>query len=159
MPDFKELSMREVYVLETGVLAQTGVESALQLKYLCDGIKPGAVIAVDSLACMETEKLGKTVQVTDSGISPGSGVKNMRNEISRKTLGVPVIAVGVPTVADTVSVLDGRLKDFGEFYDTVIVPRDIDILINRFAEIIADALNRVLNPSLSKEELERLTLF
>ncbi|MCL2086740.1 MAG: GPR endopeptidase [Oscillospiraceae bacterium] len=152
LAEFEELSMRKVYVVETGVLAQTGIESALQLKYICDGIKPQLVIAVDSLACMDIERLGKTIQIADSGIAPGSGVKNARHEISEKTLNVPVLAIGVPTVADTANVT----KD-NAFAHTIIVPREIDMIINRYARTIGSALNRILNPTLSDEEFKQLT--
>jgi spore protease len=95
--EFRDLGMREVFVIETGVLAQTGMESSKQLKFIADGIKPSLIAVIDSLACSETERLGRTIQVTDTGIAPGSGVGNARQEVSARTLGVPVVAVGVPT--------------------------------------------------------------
>lgn len=96
--EFAELGLREVFVIKPGVMAQTGLESAEQLKLISDGIKPRCIIAIDSLACSERERLAKTIQITDTGIAPGSGVKNERKEFSEKSLGVPVIAIGVPTV-------------------------------------------------------------
>ncbi|MCL1903977.1 MAG: GPR endopeptidase [Oscillospiraceae bacterium] len=96
--EFADLKMRRVYVIEPGVMAQTGLESAEQLKYITDGIKPDILVVIDSLACNESSRLARTIQITDTGISPGSGVKNERKEFSKNMLGVPVIAIGVPTV-------------------------------------------------------------
>ncbi|MCL1823518.1 MAG: GPR endopeptidase [Oscillospiraceae bacterium] len=95
--EFADLGMREVYVVETGVLAQTGMESGEQLAFITNGVKPALVLVIDSLACAEPDRLGRTIQITDAGIAPGSGVGNTRREVSAKTLGVPVVAVGVPT--------------------------------------------------------------
>jgi spore protease len=150
--EFKELGMREVYVVETGVLAQTGMESGEQLRFIAEGIKPDMAVVIDSLACTETKRLGQTIQITDTGIAPGSGVGNARREISRKTLGIPVAAVGVPTVID----LSAIAPEIGKTYEAMVVPRDIDNMINHFAKIISKALNRVLIPTLSEEEIEKL---
>jgi len=150
--DFRDLGMREVYVVETGVLAQTGMESGEQLKFIADGIKPDLAVVVDSLACAETDRLGRTVQITDTGIAPGSGVGNSRREVSQKTLGVPVVAIGVPTVIDWQGTGNPAPKPF------MVTPRDIDNVINHFAEIISKALNRVLLPTLTETEIERLRL-
>jgi spore protease len=150
--EFGDLGMREVYVVETGVLAQTGMESSLQLKFIADGVKPDLAVIIDSLACSETERLGRTIQVTDTGIAPGSGVGNSRREVSKKTLGVPVVAVGVPTVIDLFSIA----PDVGETYEAMVVPRDIDSVVNHFAKVISKALNRVLIPTLTESEIEKL---
>ena len=88
--------LRPVCVLAGGVLGQTGMESAELIEAVCKQIQPAAVVAVDALACAELSRLGKTIQMSDSGISPGSGVANRRAELSRRTLGVPVIALGIP---------------------------------------------------------------
>ena len=150
--EFAELEMREVFVIETGVLAQTGMESGEQLKYIAEGVKPDMAVIIDSLACSETERLGRTVQITDTGIAPGSGVGNMRREVSMKTLGVPVVAVGVPTVID-LSVLAPAI---GKTYEAMVVPRDIDNTITHFAKVVSKALNRSLIRSLNEDEIEKL---
>ena len=93
-------SLRPVGVLASGVLGQTGIETAELIDGLMEKIDPQAIIAVDALACSDINRLGKTIQLSDTGISPGSGVQNKRRELSEATLGVPVIAVGVPTVVD-----------------------------------------------------------
>ena len=140
--DFAELGLREVYTIEPGVMAQTGLESAEQLRFVADGIKPDCLIVIDSLACNERERLARTIQVTDSGIAPGSGVKNERKEFSAKTFNVPVIAIGVPTVMDW----DGFM----------VVPKDIDSIISRYTKTISSAVNHALNPNLDDEEIESL---
>lgn len=149
MEEFGELQMREVYVVETGVLAQTGIESSRQLGFIAEGIKPEVIVAIDSLACTEPERLGKTIQVTDTGIAPGSGVKNFRQEMTEKTFGVPVVAIGVPTVMGMEAVGAGG-------FDAMIVPRDIDLTMRYYARVISSALNGVLNPALSQSEIEQL---
>ena len=97
--------MRQVSVITPGVLGQTGIDAGELIKAAAEKIKPAAVIVIDALAAQSGDRLFKTVQLCDTGISPGSGVKNNRGEISEKTVGVPVIAIGVPTVidADTLS--------------------------------------------------------
>ncbi|MCL2634126.1 MAG: GPR endopeptidase [Oscillospiraceae bacterium] len=145
--EFDELGLREVYVITPGVMAQTGFESAEQLKYIVNGVKPDCLIVIDSLACRDTGRLGHTIQVTDTGISPGSGVKNERREFSEKTFGIPIIAVGVPTVVDL------TISDEETF---MAVPRDIDVIVNHFARVISGAVNKALNPTLSESEIEKL---
>ncbi|MCL1788954.1 MAG: GPR endopeptidase [Oscillospiraceae bacterium] len=148
--EFSELNLRPVYVIEPGVMAQTGLESAEQLKFIADGIKPDFLIVIDSLACNERQRLAQTIQITDTGISPGSGVKNERKEFSKGVFGVPVIAIGVPTVIDLSFESNA---DKGSF---MLVPRDIDLIITHFASVISGALNRALNPSLDESEIETL---
>jgi spore protease len=150
--EFYDLDMREVYVVETGVLAQTGMESSEQLRYIADGIKPDMAVVIDSLVCTEPERLGRTIQITDTGIAPGSGVGNLRREISRKTLGIPVVAIGTPTVID----LSSLAPKIGKTYEAMVVPRNIDTIIFHFAKVISKALNNVLIPTLTEEEAERL---
>ena len=96
--DMGELT--EVSVIRPGVLGQTGIEASDLVKAACSRIDADTVIAVDALACSETHNLGRTIQLTDTGISPGSGVANSRKELSRRTLGADCIAVGIPTVTD-----------------------------------------------------------
>jgi spore protease len=150
--DFADLGMREVFAVETGVLAQTGMESSVQLKFIADGIKPDMVVVIDSLACSEPERLGRTIQVTDTGIAPGSGVGNARREVSVKSLGVPVVAIGVPTVIDLSSLCPEAAKDF----ESMVVPRDIDNIVMHFSKVISKALNKILIPTLSESEIEKL---
>ncbi|MCL1832068.1 MAG: GPR endopeptidase [Oscillospiraceae bacterium] len=148
--EFDELGLREVCVISPGVMAQTGLETAQQLRFITDGIKPDCIIAIDSLACNSTARLAKTIQLTDTGISPGSGVANNRRELSRDTLGAPVIAVGVPLVIDMVRDDSDNTEPF------MVVPRDIDVIVNHYARVISAAVNRTLNPELDETEIEQL---
>ncbi|MBO7739823.1 MAG: GPR endopeptidase, partial [Oscillospiraceae bacterium] len=93
-------AFRPVAVVEAGVLGTTGIESAEIVEAVVKKVRPAAVIAVDALAARRMARICRTVQLSDTGIVPGSGVGNARRELSRKTLGVPVIAIGVPTVVD-----------------------------------------------------------
>lgn len=135
--------LKSVAVLSTGVLGKTGMETFEIIKAVCDTVKPDVVITVDALAAADNANIGNTVQICDCGISPGSGVGNRRREISRRTLGVNVIAVGVPTVADFSHVREGL----------IVTTRDIDLLTKRAAELLSHAINFALQPDIEREVL------
>ncbi len=136
---------RPVSAVCPGVLATTGMESAELVRGAVAYAKPDCVIAVDALAAAAPERLCRTVQLSDTGISPGSGVGNHRAALTRQTLGVPVYAVGIPTVASS--------GVFGGAGDMILTPRDIDAQIRQSARLLAAALNRVLHPQISDSEL------
>ena len=121
-------------------------------------IDPQAIIAVDALACSDINRLGKTIQLSDTGISPGSGVQNKRRELSEATLGVPVIAVGVPTVVDMHTIVHDYTgnKISGSMPNMMVTPRDIDRLIERSASMIAAGINMTLHPQMSIEDIESI---
>lgn len=144
-------AMSDVAVLRTGVLGTTGIESALSVSTLVRELKPDCVIAVDALAGSELSRLCRTVQVCDSGIAPGSGVGNDRAALSRSTLGVPVVAVGVPTVVDASSFGDER-----ELAGMFVTPRYIDSSVRSAARLIAYAVNLALHPGISMDEISEL---
>lgn len=153
--ELAELDLNMVSVLSTGVMGQTGIESSELVKAVCEKIKPTCVIAIDALACMDISRLGSTIQLSDSGISPGAGVQNRRKELSQETLGVPVIAVGVPTVVDMHSIvhsITGSPPD-KHLPNMMVTPRDIDKMIDRSAHLLAFAINRVAQPQLSDEDI------
>lgn len=150
--------LHSVSALATGVLGQTGIEVAEIARAVCDRTSPQCVIVIDALACADSSRLGTTVQLTDTGISPGSGVQNSRKELSRRTLGVPVVAVGVPTVIDMHTIyenMSGRSPE-KTLPNMMVTPRDIDRIIDRTAKLIAHALNRAFQPDLSHEDIETL---
>lgn len=151
-------SLRPVSCLAGGVLGQTGIETAELIKSVCREIKPSAVIAVDALACSDISRLGTTIQLSDSGISPGSGVANSRKELSAKSLGIPVIAVGIPTVVDMHTILHscGECEISEDIPNMMVTPRDIDRLSERGAELIACGINLALQPSFSFEDVRGL---
>lgn len=101
---------RRVCALSPGVMGETGIETSDLLKSIVKEIKPGFVITIDALASSSVERVNKTIQMTDAGINPGSGVGNKRKEISKDILGVPVIAIGVPTVVDAASIVSDTIN-------------------------------------------------
>lgn len=136
--------------LATGVLGQTGIEAGEIILGTVDRIKPSAVVVIDALAARSIERLGSTVQLTDTGISPGSGVGNARMSINSESLGVPVVAIGVPTVVD----IKTLLSDIGQnkvdnVPDMIVTPKEIDMMIDRAAEMIAVGINLCLQKNLS----------
>ena len=145
--------------LTFGVLGQTGLETAESIRGIVNTVYPSAVITVDALAARSLSRLGNTIQLTDTGITPGSGVGNHRARIDRETLGVPVIAVGVPTVVDAVTMI----RDFTENADCgnisenaqhmMVTPREIDTLIHRAARFLSLALNCALQPKIEPDVL------
>lgn len=151
-------AFRSVSALSAGVLSQTGIESAEIIAGVAAQTHPACIIAVDALAASSCTRLGTTVQISDSGIVPGSGVGNHRYEISQKTLGVPVIAMGIPTVVET-SVLVGELagaaaeKAPGGVF---VTPREIDRITTLGARLVAMAINCALQPSFSLDEITSL---
>ena len=156
--------LRPVSAVTFGVLGQTGMETAESLKALADAVQPCAVITVDALAARSLSRLGSTVQLTDTGITPGSGVGNSRARIDRETLGVPVIAVGVPTVVDAVTLIRDFTGDEKNLHETakqearemMVTPREIDTLIRRASRFLSLALNCALQPSVSPDILLNL---
>lgn len=155
--------VRRVAAVSTGVLGQTGIEAYDIIKGITDNIRLSAVIVVDALASRRLQRLGRTVQISDTGIEPGAGVGNARYEISQKTLGIPVIAIGVPTVVDGETLVsdltDGRCRDISQDGRQIIVtPREIDLLVDRAAALISDVINFTLqkdiDPSVIKEIMD-----
>ncbi len=151
-------SLRAVSVLQSGVLGQTGMETAEIISAVCEKTRPAAVIAIDALACAELSRLGTTIQMCDSGICPGSGVDNKRMELSENTLGVPVIAVGVPTVVDLHTVAKSITgQDIPEDSPNMMVtPRDIDRLIDHAAGMISCGINMALHKELTFADAQSL---
>ncbi len=103
-------NVRELSAISPGVMAQTGIETQLILKSLCKEIEPDVVIAVDALAAREPSRLNSTIQICDTGISPGAGVGNNRGKINKETLGVKVIAIGVPTVISVPAIVNQSIE-------------------------------------------------
>lgn len=107
--DVKE-GIRKVSAIIPGVMGNTGIETIDIIKGIVDNVKPKFIIVIDSLCASSIERLNKTIQLTDAGIHPGSGIGNMRKEISKNTLGIPVIAIGVPTVVESVTIVNDTLE-------------------------------------------------
>lgn len=157
--DVDTSDLSTVSVIKTGVLGTTGIESSETVRAICEKINPSVVIVIDALACSEVSHLGTTIQLCDTGISPGSGVENARKELSEQTLGTKVIAIGVPTVVDmqTISeyVFDTPSPE-KEMNNMMVTPRSIDKLIMRVSRLIAMGINRAFHPNLSIEDITSL---
>lgn len=161
--------LRPAAAVTPGVLGQTGIETSEFVRALVEDIRPAAVIVVDALAAHSASRLGCTVQIADSGISPGSGVMNRRKELSKETLGVPVVSIGVPTVVDATTLASDLLEDSGEDEEKrrglfepygqqmMITPREIDVLIGHAGKIVALAVNKALHPDMTLEDISYLT--
>lgn len=160
-------AFRPVSALAAGVLGTTGVESGELVKAVADRLRPKAVIAVDALCARRVERLCTTVQVCDSGIAPGSGVGNHRLALNRESLGVPVIAVGVPTVVDGATLCADILEETGRETEReelanapgatlMVTPKDIDQRVEDMAKVIGYGVSLALQPQLDLGALEML---
>lgn len=114
LPQYVEEGTRMVSAISPGVLGTTGIETVEILKGIVDNIHPKLVIVIDALASRSIERISSTVQLSDTGIVPGAGVGNTRSEISQKTLGIPVVAIGIPTVVETAVLVNDCLDLFIE---------------------------------------------
>lgn len=175
MPEEVDESVRSVSALAPSVMAMTGIETSSIVQGVTEKINPAAVIVIDALAARSMSRLGRTIQIADTGINPGSGVGNNRKELSRKTLGVPVIAIGVPMVVDAETVAIDCMeiaskntqgaRELLDIYkrmepgnaDMVVTPKDVDSLSERCARIIANGVNIALQSALGREDIDRYT--
>lgn len=158
--------LRPVAVMNTGVTGQTGIETGEYILSVVKRIRPNAVIAVDALASRRIERLGKTVQISDAGISPGAGVGNHRTRINKETIGVPVIAIGIPTVVDAQTFAGDLLSDSAvrrsavlpdrNVRQMIVIPREIDLLTERASRLLAFSLNAAMQNAFDLRELVSL---
>ena len=147
---------RSVACVTPGVLGTTGIESAELIRGAAAHIRPACIVAVDALAARSMHRLCSTVQITDAGICPGSGVGNARAAFSRETLGIPVIAAGVPTVVDAgvlARELTGeRIPEDGA--SMIVTPREIDVRIAEMAKVLGCGLNLAFHEGITLEDIE-----
>lgn len=159
--------LRPVAAVTPGVLASTGLESGAVAAAVAERLKPSCVIAVDALASRAIDRLCRTVQLSDTGIAPGSGVGNHRAALDRESLGAPVVSVGVPTVVDGATLALDLLAQAGrddlshealggKGSDFFVTPREVDSRVADLAKVIGYGISMGLNPSLSVEELTML---
>lgn len=158
--------LRPVAAAAPGVLASTGMESSLVAQALAARLKPACVVAVDALASRSLDRLCRTVQLSDAGVVPGSGVGNHREALNRESLGVPVFTVGVPTVVDgTTLALDllertGRTEldreDLPGGNSFFVTPREVDQRVADLGRVLGYAVSMALNPSLTVDDLTML---
>ena len=158
-------AFRPVAALAAGVLGTTGVESGELVRAVTERIHPACVIAVDALASRSLKRVCTAVQLADTGIVPGSGVGNHRAALNRETLGVPVIAIGVPTVVDGATLAADLLEEAGkgeldpaalagEGGSLMVTPRDIDQRVSDMAKVIGFGINLALQSGLTVEDVE-----
>ena len=160
-------AFRSVSALAAGVLGTTGMESGEMVAALVEKIRPDCVVAVDALASRSLDRVCSTVQLADTGIVPGAGVGNARAALNSETLGVPVVAVGVPTVVDAATLALDVLSEAGrEDLDPevlrgagkglIVTPKDIDAQVADLSKVIGFGINLALQPGLTVEDVEML---
>lgn len=164
---FGEEETNQISGIVPGVMAQTGMESMEILKGIIRETKPDCIIAIDALAARSTKRLGRTIQVTDTGINPGSGVGNHRHGLSLESLGVPVIAIGIPTVVDAATIVSDtmsnliqamagsvHLKSLGSSLDSLNEAEKQDLI----RELLSPSLNTMfVTPKDIDESIKRLS--
>ena len=137
---FETLECSEIAVIAPGVARGSGIDSSVLIKGVCEAIRPNLVVAVDALLAGAVERLGTTVQISDTGIFPGSGIGNHRRKISAETVGSPVISIGIPTVIDSRAFSQDGQGQGGE--PMLVSPKEINEIVSVGASIIAEGINR-----------------
>ena len=156
--------LRPVSAIFPGVLGQTGIETSEFITSIVNKLKPSCVIIIDALASKQAKHLGCTIQISNTGITPGSGVGNSRPQINKDTLNVPVISIGVPTVVDASTLAyslineDKAPENLNEIIsphgsDMMVTPREIDLLIERASKLIGLSINCALQKEFSAEDI------
>ena len=144
--------------LHRGVLGTTGIETIDVVKGIVDNAKPKLVIAIDSLCSKNIDRINKSIQISDTGIIPGGGVGNRQEELSEKTLGIPVIGLGIPTVLDAATIVIDTLdacnievshdeivnKMMLNNFNFIVTPKEIDSLIDNMTSIVSEGINRCI---------------
>lgn len=155
-----DFNFHSVASLSPGVMGQTGIESGDIISAVAKKIDAKLVIVIDALASMSVDRLGRSIQICDTGISPGSGVNNARKELSKESIGIPVIAVGVPTVVDAVTIANSITKDKvqrseenSKYSTFMVTPREIDSMVLSISRVLALSIGRALHKSLSISDL------
>lgn len=164
-------ALRSVAAIAPGVLGQTGIEVSEIIQSIIKKIEPAALIVVDALASMETSRLGTTIQICNTGISPGSGVGNARPGLNQESMGIPVIGIGVPTVVDAQTLARNLLNsDITRYSEKIsqktaprgelmmVTPREIDLLIERSSKLLAMSINGALQPNFSVDDIMSLVV-
>ncbi len=182
IPDEIDEGIRPVCAIAPGVLGTTGMETEEIIRGLTEKISPKLVIAIDALCSGRVERINTTIQITDTGITPGAGVGNNRKTINSQTLGVPVIAIGVPTVVDAATIAaagldlafgdeDSKNKEFSydgtdrydkiraaiepEFGNMIVAPKDVDSITDDISSVIANGINISLHRGITLDDIDR----
>lgn len=146
---YSKSRMHMISSIVPGVMAKTGMESAEIIKGVVEQTKPDVLLVVDALAARSTKRLNRTIQITNTGIHPGSGVGNHRNGLTEESLNVPVIAIGVPTVVDAATIVNDAMAgnvpgNISELNNMYVTSKDVDYQIKQIGHIICDAINEAL---------------
>ncbi len=158
LPNAIDKNTRSVSAITPGVLGTTGIETVEIVRGIVDNIKPKLVIAIDSLCSKNIDRINKSIQISDTGIVPGGGVGNRQAELSERTLNIPVISVGIPTVLDAATIVIDTLNacdmiiDENEIVDKmklnnfnfIVTPKEIDSLIENMTNIVSEGINMSL---------------
>lgn len=178
LPPEKRGGLRSVSALSPGVLGLTGIETAEIIAAVVEKTRPKAVVAVDSLAARSISRIGTSVQIGNTGIHPGSGVGNRRFSITAESLGVPVVAVGVPTVVDVTTIVIDVLQAANQVTDSnlvrlpedkmrdavakmvgpnvsqmIVTPKEIDVIVEMMSTVVAGGINTALHEALTEDEI------
>ena len=165
-PELVNENTRAVSAIVPGVLGTTGIETGEIVKGIVEKIQPNLVVVVDALAAKDMNRISRTIQISNTGITPGSGVKNNRFSITSESLGVPVIAIGVPTVVGVPTIVNEAIeyvavkfedvksplknKNYmqdileNKDFDFMVTPNDIDDIISNLSRLVADGINTAL---------------
>lgn len=167
---YDNLRLGDVAAIIPGVLGKTGIESAEIVKAAAEKITPKTIIIIDALAARQMKRLCSTVQISNTGIRPGSGVGNARTELTKDSVGTPVISIGIPTVVDAFTLALDIVQNIGEEdcrrisaamspyeKNLIVTPKDIDSLVIKCAKLLSSSLNKVFHPYISEEEIRMLT--
>lgn len=190
LPEEIEETVRSVAAVSPGVMGITGIETGEILKGIVDKMRPALLIAIDALAARRSNRINAAIQMADTGVAPGAGVGNKRMMLDEESLGIPVIAIGVPTVVDAATLVNDTMdrilgemiretKEGSAFYETLrhleqeekyqmitdildpytgnmfVTPKEVDAVIDRLANIIANGINIALHPGITMEDINK----
>lgn len=146
---FAREKVQLVSTIVPGVMAQTGMETLEIVRGIVAETKPDQVVVIDALAARSSKRLNRTIQISDAGIQPGSGVGNHRNSLTRETIGIPVLAIGVPTVVDAATIVYDATGDRSSvppgLNGMFVTPKNVDEMIRRLSFTVSEALNLALS--------------
>lgn len=154
MPDALDDSYSSVCAIAPGVMGTTGIETLEIVKGVTEKVKPDTVIAIDALAGADIKRVCTSIQIADTGIAPGSGIGNNREGLNKDSLGVKVIAIGVPTVIAAELISGNELPE--EFSSVMVTTKDIDLVIERMSKTVANGINMALHKNISFREIEEM---
>jgi len=174
--DSVDAGLHSLAAFAPGVMGMTGIETASIIRGVVEHVKPCCIIVIDALSAASVTRIGTTIQISDTGIRPGSGLENNRQSLNQATMGIPIIAIGAPTVVHSVAIISESFKLFGDEYpiltpknqkdaielfskkllsafggDLVVTPKEVDLLIPHMAKIIAAGITRAVHPGANEE--------